>query len=169
MKLIEKRPEQKNNPNGIEGGCMSTYTQILYQLVFSTKNREKVITEEKENELFSYIWGILKNKNCHLYQINGTSNHIHILTSIHPSVALADLIKDIKVSTNLKIKEENLFPNFKGWQSGYGAFTYSIEAKDNLIEYVKNQKRHHQKTTFLDEYKKLLKDFLIEYDEKYLE
>ena len=147
---------------------MSTYTQIMYQIVFSTKNRKRVLAEDKRPILFNYIWGVLKNKNCHLYQINGVEDHIHILTHLHPSVALADLVKDIKISTSKTIKEEEIFPEFTGWQNGYGAFTYSIDAKENLVKYIKNQKEHHKKISFVDEYKKILTEFKIEYDEKYL-
>ncbi len=147
---------------------MSTYTQILYQIIFSTKNRDKVLIEENRSILFNYIWGILKKKKCHLYQINGIEDHIHILTHLHPTIALADLVKDIKVSTSSMIKDENIFPNFKAWQNGYGAFTYSIDAKINLVNYIKNQKEHHKKNSFVYEYKKILKEFQIEFDEKYL-
>jgi hypothetical protein len=82
-------------------------------------------------------------------------------------VAPAMLVKDIKLAEGSFIKEEKLFPFFKGWQEGYGAFTYSISAKDNLIEYVKNQKEHHRKVSFEDEYKNLLKEHHIDYDDKY--
>jgi len=69
---------------------MSTYTQILYQIVFSTKNRDKVLTEDKRPELFNYIWGIIKNNKSFLYQINGVEDHIHILTHLHPSISLSN-------------------------------------------------------------------------------
>jgi len=147
---------------------MSSYTQILYQIVFSTKDREKSITKEYKEILYKYIWGILENKKCHLYRINGTENHIHIVSSLHPAVALADLIKDIKVASSSMIKEKQIFPMFNGWQVGYGAFTYSIDAKENLIEYVKNQEEHHKKETFIEEYKRLLQEFNIDFDERYL-
>ena len=147
---------------------MSTYTQILYQIVFGTKNNEKTMLESGHEIFYKYIWGILKNKKCHLYRINGTEDHIHIVTHLHPTTALAYLIKDIKIASSEYIKSENIFPNFNGWQDGYGAFTYSISAKDNLIEYVKNQKEHHRKVSFRDEYKELLKEHKIEFDEKYL-
>ncbi len=147
---------------------MSTYTQIIYQLVFSTKNREHTLTDENRSELFKYISGILKNKKCHLYQISGVSDHLHIVTHLHPSIALSNLIKDIKLASTDFIKIQNLFPKFNGWQDGYGAFTYSIDAKENLINYVKNQEEHHKKKTFMEEYKELLVEHKIEYDEKYL-
>jgi len=147
---------------------MSTYTQILYQIVFSTKNRESTLIEEGHKRLFTYIWNLLQNKNCHLYRIGGVEDHLHIVTDIHPMIAPALLIKDIKLATSDFIKSEELFHKFNGWQDGYGAFTYHISAKDNLIEYVKNQKEHHCKVDFRSEYIGLLNEHGVEFDEKYL-
>lgn len=147
---------------------MSTYTQIIYQIVFSTKHREPLMIKKNRDELFKYIWGIIKNKNCHLYRINGVEDHLHIVTHLHPSVSLASLVKDIKVASSIYIKEQKLFEGFTGWQDGYGAFTYTVKEKDRLIEYVKNQEEHHKIKTFKDEYKELLKEHEIEFDEKYL-
>jgi putative transposase len=147
----------------------STYTQILYQIVFSTKYREPTLVKDGREELFKCIWGILKNKRCHLYRINGVEDHLHIATSLHPSVALASLVKDIKLGSTSFIKEKNIFPNFNGWQDGYGAFTYSIEAKNNLIEYVKNQEEHHRTQYFKEEYLQLLHEHRVDYDERYLD
>ncbi len=147
---------------------MATYTQILYQIVYSTKDRKPVLKEEKQAMLFKYLWGILKNKKCHVYRINGVEDHIHIVTHLHPTVALSSLIKDMKIASSKWIKEKNLFPDFSGWQDGYGAFTYSIKDKDRLIEYVKNQKEHHKTKSFKEEYIELLNEHGIEFDEKYL-
>ena len=148
---------------------MGTYTQILYQVVFSTKKREKTLKKEYRTELFEYIWGILKNKKCHLYRINGVEDHLHIVIDLHPTVALSGLIKDIKVASSGYIKEKQLFPDFQGWQEGYGAFTYSINAKDALIEYVKNQEEHHKTWTFQEELRALLVENGVKIDEKYFE
>ena len=148
---------------------MSTYTQILYQIIFSTKSREKVLIEENQRKLYSYIYGLLNKKSCHLYRIGGIEDHIHILTSLHPKIALSDLVKDIKLASSDWIKENNIFPEFHAWQKGYGAFTYAIHAKDDLIEYIKNQKAHHRKISFIEEFKQILNEFQIEFDEKYLE
>ena len=147
---------------------MSTHTQILYQIVFSTKDREKTLIEQNREQLYRYIWGILKNKNCTLYQINGIEDHIHIATHIHPTVSLSTLVKDIKVASSIWIKEQKIFPDFNGWQEGYGAFTYSIREKDTLIRYIKNQQEHHRNITFKEEYIELLQENGIEFDEKYL-
>ncbi len=147
---------------------MSTFTQFLYQIVFSTKYQEKTLNESNQEKLYRYIWGILNNKRCHLYRIGGIENHLHIVTHIHQSASVAGLIKDIKLASGDFIKDKKIFPDFNGWQDGYGAFTYHITAKDNLIEYVKNQKEHHRKVSFKEEYISLLREHKIEFDEKYL-
>lgn len=147
---------------------MGTYTQIIYQVVFSTKQREQVLEKENRTELYKYIWGILKNHNCHVYRINGIEDHLHIVMHLHPSIALADLIKSIKIASSSFIKEKKLFKNFNGWQTGYGAFTYTINEKDRLIDYVKNQEHHHKSISFKDEYIAILKEHQVEFDEKYL-
>jgi len=92
---------------------------------------------------------------------------LHILTDIHPSIALADFMRDIKVSSSMWMKEGDLFPSFKGWAEGYGAFTYSYRDLNRLIEYVKNQKEHHKKKTYDNEYRKLLMEFGIRIDERF--
>lgn len=147
---------------------MSTFTQILYHIVFSTKHREPVLAKDNRAALFKFIWSVIKNKNCHLYRINGVEDHLHIATHIHPSVSLANLIRDIKVSSALFIKEHGLFPDFSHWQKGYGAFTYSLSDKDKLISYIKNQEEHHNGITFVDEYKALLAEHGIAFEERYL-
>ena len=147
---------------------MSTYTQILYQIVFCPKYRTACLSKPNRDELYKYISGILKSKKCHLYRINGIEDHIHIVCSVHPSVSVSSLVKDIKVSSTLYIKQNGLFQNFAGWQEGYSALTYCIKEKDRLIEYVKNQEEHHKKINFRDEYLKLLKEHEVDFDEKYL-
>lgn len=147
---------------------MSSYTQLLYQIVFSTKNRERVLTKNNRTILFNYMAGIIHNKNCHLYIINGVEDHVHIVTHIHQSIALASFVKDIKVASSLFIKEQKIFDNFSSWQVGYGAFTYSIKELNRVIAYVANQEKHHQEKSYLEEYTKLLKQHGVEYDERYL-
>ena len=147
---------------------MGTYKQIFYQIVFGTKNREATIAETYCEELYKYIWGVIKNNKCNLYRINGIEDHIHIFSDLHPSISLADYIKDIKVASSIWMKGCGKFPKFKGWQDKYGAFTYSIKEKDIIINYVKNQKDHHKSESFHDEYKRLLIENGIEFDEKYL-
>ena len=147
---------------------MSTYRQIFYQIVFGTKHRKPTIANTHEEELYKYISGIIKNKNCKLYRINGVEDHIHIMSDLHPSICLSDYVKEIKVASSLWMKEGSKFPEFEGWQDGYGAFTYSIRERDMIINYIKNQKEHHRSENFYDEYRHLLIENGIEFDEKYL-
>jgi putative transposase len=146
---------------------MSTYTQIIYQIVFSTKNREHNLTKPNREELLKYIWDILKSKNCHLYRINAVEDHLHMLVHLHPTISLASLVKDIKLASSTLIKQKGLFTNFVGWAEGYGAFTYSIREKDRLILYVKNQEVHHRTKSFREEFMEMLQEHEIEFDEKY--
>ncbi|GAA5043504.1 transposase [Marivirga lumbricoides] len=147
---------------------MSSYRQIFYQIIFGTKYRAKTLTEEYCLDLYKYIWGILKAKNCITYRINGVEDHIHICCDLHPSVALADLVKDIKLSSSIWLKANPHFPDFIGWQVGYGAFTYSQREKEKIINYVKRQKTHHQEVSFINEFKEILIEQNIEFDEKFL-
>ena len=147
---------------------MKTYTKIIYHIVFGTRNRIPAITRSRKEELYKYVSGILENKNCHLFRINGVEDHLHILTDIHPTIAVSSLVKDIKVATSLYIQENRLFPHFVAWQEGFGAFTYSIREKDILIEYIKNQEEHHRKVSFKEEFRALLQEHEVEFDEKYL-
>ena len=134
------------------------------------KSRNIKVSSVKPNrqELYKYISGIIENKKCHLYRINGVENHIHILTHLHPTVSLSSFTKDIKMGSTDYIKKERIFRNFRGWQEGYGAFTYSLKEKNRLIEYIKNQEEHHRIKTFKEEYVEFLKEHGIEYNEKYI-
>lgn len=147
---------------------MSTFTQIYYHIVFSTKYRHKTLTCAGREAVYKYIWGILKNKRCHLYRIGGTDDHLHLFTSIHPTLTLADLIKDLKVASTMWIKDQQILPSFQAWQVGYGGFTHSHAEKQKLINYVRNQDEHHRRRTFEEELRDLLMEAGIAFDEKYL-
>jgi putative transposase len=146
---------------------MSSYRQIIYQIIFRTKQSHKTLKLEDNERLFKYIWGTIKNKNCHLYRVNGMEEHIHILTDLHPGIALADFIRDIKTASSIWLKDSYYFPNFVGWADGYAALTYSYWDKDKLINYIKNQQEHHSTETFEDEYRRLLEEHNIKIDERY--
>jgi putative transposase len=145
-----------------------SYTQIIYHIVFSTKHRHPCLSSERREDLFRYTWGIIKNHQCHLYRINGVEDHLHILTSLHPTVCLADLVKAIKTGTSKWVKQNNVFADFDHWQDNYGAFTLSCREKEGRIEYIKNQAEHHKKVSYRDEFCELLEEAGIDYDEKYL-
>ncbi len=144
---------------------MATYTQIIYHIVFATKHREHVLDKARHDDLFRFIWGMLEKRQCHLFRIGGMEDHVHILTTLHPTVTLADLVKEIKTATSAWIKGENVFPMFTHWQEGYGAFTCAAKDKAGLIDYIKRQEEHHHVMTFREEYERLLTEAGMQIDE----
>ena len=114
---------------------MATYTDITYHLVFGTKHRVRALDKPRRDDLYRFTRGLLKNRDCHLYRIGGVEDHIHILTSLHASLALADLIREIKTTSSAWIKGEGVFTHFEHWQEGYGAFTLSAAERPALIDY----------------------------------
>jgi putative transposase len=147
---------------------MSTHIAVSYHVVFSTKDRAPVLHKDRRSDLFRYIWGIISKREGHLYRINGVQDHLHILTSLHPSVCLADFVKDIKTGSSRWIKQNAVFKGFSYWQEGYAAFTCARHDRDKLIEYIKGQEEHHRTATFQDEFRKLLIEAGIEFDESHL-
>lgn len=146
---------------------MTSYRQILYHIVFRTKNGKPTISMEHKRELYAYIYGISKNKNCHLYRINGVENHIHILSDLHPSLSLAKYVQVIKSNSSKWKKESGKFPNFKGWASGYAGITISYSDKDSVVNYIINQEDHHKTFSFEKEFKELLINYGIEIEDQY--
>ena len=142
--------------------------KILVHFVFSTKNRADLIFPEIEEALFRYIHGIVENNDSKLIIAGGTTNHIHLLISLGKQTGVPDLIGDIKrdSSTWIKTKDEN-FADFY-WQKGYGAFSVGQSQVETVVNYIKNQKEHHKKQNFRDEYRALLKKYEIDFDEKYV-
>ena len=146
---------------------MSSYRQLLYHIVFRTKNSTPSIDQDNTEQLYSYISGIIRNKNSHLYRVSGTENHLHILTDLHPSIALANFMRELKTSTSIWMKEKGLFPLFDAWAEGYGSFTCSYFDLGDLVDYIRNQREHHAKMSFEEEYRSLILRSGIKIDEKY--
>jgi putative transposase len=146
---------------------MSSYRQILYHIVFCTKKRRKTINANHSRELYAYIYGIIRNKNCFLYRINGIEDHLHILCNLHPSIALADFMRDIKASSSLWLKQSGKFPGFRGWADGYAAFTCGWKDKDRIVRYIKNQQVHHRRASSREELRTLLHEQGVDFDEMY--
>lgn len=147
---------------------MSTYSQIYIQIVFAVKNRNGLIDNSWEEELYKYITGIVQNKGQKMLAINGMPDHIHILIGMKPSCCLSDLVSEIKKSSNSFVKEKE-FSKYKfEWQEGFSAFSYSHSSLDNVIGYINNQKEHHKKRSFKEEYIVFLEKFNIEFKNEYL-
>jgi len=147
---------------------MNSYRQFLFHIVFCTYERKKTLPVEHHEELYKYLFGVIKNHKGVLYRLNGVENHVHILCDLNPTILMADLIKDLKVGSNKWMKQTGNFPKFDSWAEGYFAATYSYKDKDMIINYIKNQKEHHKTINFEDEYRALLKEHGIEWDEKYI-
>lgn len=146
----------------------NTYTQIHLHLIFAVQNRISLIDDLWAERLYQYITGIVQTYNHKMIIINGMPDHLHIVIGMRPSQSLSDLMQDIKGSSSRWINDNKLVKGKFQWQEGYGAFSYNKSLLPKLIGYVKNQKEHHRKKTFLQEYKEFLDLFEVEYDERYL-
>jgi putative transposase len=143
-------------------------SSILIHLVFSTKNREPFITSAIETELHPYMAKIFRELKSPSLTIDGTSDHVHILFSLGRVIKVADLVEEVKTESSKWIKTKGReFRNFR-WQRGYGAFSIGQSNVAALKRYIRNQKQHHRRVTFQDEYRKFLKAYGIEYDERYV-
>lgn len=145
-----------------------TFSQIYIQIIFAVKYRQSLIHADWEEELYKYITGIITNKGQKLLAINGMPDHIHIFIGMRPSCCLSDLVREIKKASNDFIKEKKFTKFDFQRQDGYGAFSYSHSSLDNVIRYIENQKEHHRKKTFKEEYKEFLTLFQIEHKDEYL-
>ena len=147
---------------------MSAVTAI-YHLVINTYCRRMTIPDMSCDQLYRYIGGVIREKSCKVYAINGVENHIHILFSLHQSVSLSNLVRDIKVSSNSWIKiHQASYPMFEGWGKEYGAFSYAMRDRDMVANYISRQKEHHKRVTYEAEYQKLLENAGIEWDDRRL-
>lgn len=146
----------------------NTYTQIHIHAVFSVQNRESFISENWKDELYKYLTGIVTNNKHKLLAINGMPDHIHLLVGLRPTQSVSDLLQDIKGSSSKWINQKGFVRGKFSWQEGFGAFSYSKSELPTVINYIQNQQEHHRQVTFQEEYIKLLKDFDIEYDERFV-
>jgi putative transposase len=146
----------------------NTYTQIHIQTVFTVQNRECIILNSWKEELYRYIIGIVKSNNHKLLSINGMPDHIHILFGLRPSQSIADLMQDVKGSSSKWINDKKFVQGKFSWQEGYAAFSYSKAEVPTIIQYIMNQTMHHRKKTFSEEYYDMLKEFEIDFDERYI-
>ena len=146
----------------------NTYSQVHLQFVFAVKYRERIIQKSWKNELYKYITGIIQQHSHKMLCINGVEDHVHILVGMRPTQSVSDLLQDIKGSSSKWINTKNLVKGKFEWQEGYGVFSYSKSQIKTVATYIENQEQHHKKTTFREEYLALLKEFEVEYDEKYI-
>jgi putative transposase len=143
-------------------------SSILIHMIFSTKNREPFITPAIETELHPYMATVFRELKSPTLTIDGTSDHVHILFSLGRVIKVADLVEEVKTESSKWIKTKGLeFRNFH-WQKGYGAFSIGQSNVASLKRYIRGQTQHHRRVTFQDEYRKFLKTYGIDYDERYV-
>jgi putative transposase len=145
----------------------NTYTQLHIQLVFAVKFRACLIQDEWKGRLHRYITGIFQENEHKMLQVNSMPDHIHILIGQRPHQSLSAIVQNVKAESSKWIKENKFVSSF-AWQEGFGAFSYCKSHVQDVIRYIQNQEQHHKKETFLEENRRLLEEFEVEYDERYI-
>jgi putative transposase len=151
------------------GGTMAnTYIQIYIHIIFAVQGRQSLIPRERKDELFKYITGIVRNRGQKLIAVNGMADHVHLFVGMKPTIALSDFVRDIKAGSSGFVNEKRWLRGKFHWQEGFGAFSHSHSEIDRIVRYIQRQEEHHRKKTFRQEYLEMLKDFAVEYQDKYL-
>jgi len=145
-----------------------SYTNLLYHIVFSTKDRRPLITLEHETQLYDYIGGIVRSVGGISLALNGIEDHVHLLAKLRPDRALSDVLRDLKANATGWMHD--VFPLLKNfsWQRGYGAFTVSQSNVEEVRNYIAQQKQHHQRTSFREEFIQFLQANGIDYNERFI-
>ena len=146
----------------------NTYSQIYIHIVFSVQGRLNLIPKLHREELHKIITGIIGKRNQKLLSIFAMPDHVHILVGMRPSMAVSDLVRDIKAGSSNHINKEKLVKGKFSWQEGHGSFSHSKSQISQVANYISNQEEHHRKKTFKEEYLEILENLGIEYDERYL-
>jgi putative transposase len=145
-----------------------TFSQIYIQSVFAVQGRENYLQKSWRDEVFKYMAGIVKNKGQKPIIINGVADHVHLFIGLKPSMAISDLIRDLKNNTTNFINEQKWISGKFFWQEGYGVFSYAHSQIETVYDYIHKQEEHHRKKTFREEYIDFLKKFQVPYDERFL-
>jgi REP element-mobilizing transposase RayT len=144
------------------------FSQLYIHIIFTPKYREALIRPEWEIKLHKYITGIVQQRGHKLLAIGGMPDHIHLFIGLKPSESISSLVREIKKSSNVYIKENQLSRFPFSWQNGYGVFSHSHSNKGRVCDYILNQKEHHRVKTFRQEYEQLIEEFGIEKGRKEL-
>lgn len=145
-----------------------TFTQIYLQAVFAVKGRANLLQKTWRDEVFKYMAGIIKNKGQKPIIVNGVADHAHLFFGLRPSMAVSDLIRDVKNNTSNFINEQGWVKGRFAWQEGYGAFSYGHSQIKKVYNYILHQEEHHRKKTFREEYLEFLEKFQIPHENRFL-
>lgn len=146
----------------------NTYTKLHIHCVFAVKYRAAVIQPTWEERLHKYITGIVQNNGHKLLAINSVPDHLHMFFGLHPTQSISEIMRLVKGDSSEFVNKNRFTKSKFYWQEGYGAFSNSHSQIDRVVKYILNQKKHHQKKTFREEYLKMLKDNQVDFDEKYI-
>lgn len=146
----------------------NTYTQLYVHCVFAVKYRKAIIQAEWDDRLHRYITGILQGNGHKLLAINSMPDHLHFFVGLDPKQSISEMMRLAKGDSSEFINKERFTKSKFYWQEGYGAFSNSRSQIDSVVKYIMNQKQHHAKKTFKEEYLDMLKQYAVEYDEKYI-
>jgi len=146
----------------------NTFTQIHIHVVFAVQNRISCIQKSWQDRLYKYIIAIIQKHKHKVLAIGGMPDHIHILFGFRPTQALSNLIQEVKRDSSEWVNQQGFIAGRFSWQEGYGAFSYSKSHVSKVAKYIETQEEHHQKKRFVDEFKKILKDLDLEYNEQYI-
>ena len=147
---------------------MSTFTNLLLHIIYSTKYRKPTIHTEWQDDLYGYIGGIVRDQKGKLLKIGGVEDHVHLLAKLGPTIAISDVLRKIKSNSSKWINERSDVSRKFEWQSGYAAFSVSESKLPAVSEYIANQAEHHRKKTFEEELLAILKKHNIEFDMRYV-
>ncbi|MCB1090591.1 MAG: IS200/IS605 family transposase [Verrucomicrobiae bacterium] len=145
-----------------------SFANLITHVVFSTKHRENLIPESFEADLYAYLAGVIRGERGVPIAMGGTANHVHLLAVFSPAISVSEMAKRIKGNSSRWINAERRLPGHFAWQGGYGAFSVSESAKDRVVQYIRNQKEHHRRQTFEEEFIGLLEKHHVPWDEKYI-
>ncbi len=146
----------------------NTYSAVYHHLVFSTKNRERLIHAELEDRLWAYIGGVVRENECVPLRIGGIETHVHLIAAMSPKVATSQLVKQIKVASSHWMRANHPDVANFGWQDGYGVFSVSKSSVETVCRYIERQREHHRHKTFEEEYRVLMEKHGVDFDERYL-
>jgi REP-associated tyrosine transposase len=145
-----------------------TLVNVMVHVVFSTKERRNLILPDLEPHLHAYLGGILRELHSPGLAINGTENHVHLLVAQSKTIALADLIRELKKGSSKWIKTQRAALRSFDWQDGYAAFSIGPSGVEATKRYIAGQKEHHRRRTFQEELVAFLKKYEVDYDERYI-
>lgn len=146
----------------------NTYHQVYLQFVFAVKYRNAVLHKDWRSRFFGVMGNLITDTGCKNIIVNGVEDHVHCFVGLKPAISMSELMKEVKAKSSKHINDHRLTPERFEWQRGFGVFSYSQSAIQNVYRYILNQEAHHAKQKFKEEYLELLEKFQVEYEEQYL-